>query len=102
LHHITHYFSSPIVNTPSLLKATQSLPAALDDELGTCEHPPPFPTPAPFSKPLTMALEDETQSIVEQFEYSDDDVNKAVKEFLRQMGMCSDEDSSCNWPVNSY
>jgi hypothetical protein len=35
-----------------------------------------------------MALETETQSIVEQFEYSDDDVNKAVKEFLRQAGTC--------------
>ena len=49
-----------------------------------------------------MALEAETQSIVQQFEYSDDDVNKAVKEFLRQMGMCSDEDSFCNWSVDSY
>lgn len=36
-----------------------------------------------------MALEEETQTIVSQFEFSDADVNKAVKEFLRQMGMCS-------------
>lgn len=49
-----------------------------------------------------MALEAETQSIVEQFEYSDSDVNKAVQEFLRQMGMCSDEDSFYNWPVNPH
>ncbi len=33
-----------------------------------------------------MALEAETKTIVGQFDYTDDDVNKAVKEFLRQMG----------------
>lgn len=33
-----------------------------------------------------MTLEAKSQSIVAQFDYSDDDVNKAVKEFLRQMG----------------
>lgn len=33
-------------------------------------------------------LEIETQAIVEQFKYSDDDVNNGVREFLRQMGMC--------------
>jgi hypothetical protein len=35
-----------------------------------------------------MALEAETKSIVKQFEYTDDDVNKGVKEFLRQMSTC--------------
>jgi hexokinase len=48
-----------------------------------------------------MALEDETQSIVEQFEYSDDDVNKAVKEFLRQMdeGLSKDGTSMSQIPT---
>jgi len=45
-----------------------------------------------------MALETETQSIVKQFEYSDDDVNKAVKEFLRQMGTCSTKASALGLP----
>lgn len=34
-----------------------------------------------------MALADESNRIVEQFDFPDDDLNKSVKEFLRQMGM---------------
>jgi len=34
-----------------------------------------------------MGLEAETKTIVSQFEYTDEDVNKGVKEFLRQMSM---------------
>jgi len=33
-----------------------------------------------------MALAAETKAIVAQFDYTDEDVNKGVKEFLRQMG----------------
>jgi len=33
-----------------------------------------------------MTLEAESKSIAAQFDYSDGDVNKAVKEFLRQLG----------------
>jgi hexokinase len=33
-----------------------------------------------------MALAAETKSVVAQFDYSDEDVNKGVKEFLKQMG----------------
>jgi hypothetical protein len=33
-----------------------------------------------------MALAAGTKTIVAQYEYTDDDVNKGVKEFLRQMG----------------
>ena len=50
-----------------------------------CENPLPFPTAAPVSKPLTMALEAETKTIVKQFEFTDADVNKATKEFVRQL-----------------
>ena len=32
-----------------------------------------------------MALAEETKRITAQFEYTDDDVNKGVQEFLRQM-----------------
>jgi len=38
------------------------------------------------SVPLTMALAAETKNVVAEFEYTDEDVNKGVKEFLRQMG----------------
>ena len=34
-----------------------------------------------------MALAAETKRVVSLFEYTDNDVNKGVKEFLRQMGM---------------
>ena len=34
-----------------------------------------------------MALAAETKNVVAQFEYTDEDVNKGVEEFLRQMGM---------------
>lgn len=33
-----------------------------------------------------MALAAETKAIVAQFEYTDENVNLGVKEFLRQMG----------------
>jgi len=48
-----------------------------------------------------MDLETETQSIVKQFELSDDDVNKAVKEFLRQMeeGLAKDGTSLSQIPT---
>lgn len=44
----------------------------------------------PIEKPVEQKtpLEIETDAIVEQFKYTDDDVNKGVKEFLRQMGTC--------------
>lgn len=34
-----------------------------------------------------MALADETNSIVSQFDFTDDDLNRHVQEFLRQMSM---------------
>lgn len=34
-----------------------------------------------------MALVEETKRIVDELEYTDDDVNKGVQEFLRQIGM---------------
>lgn len=53
-----------------------------------CQNPAPFPTVAPTSHPLTMALEAETKKVVSQFEVADHDVNAATLEFLRQMGRC--------------
>lgn len=51
-----------------------------------CQNPAPFPTVAPTSHPLTMALEAETKKVVAQFDLADQDVNAATLEFLRQMG----------------
>lgn len=36
-----------------------------------------------------MALAQETNHVVSQFEFTDDDLNRNVQEFLRQMGMLS-------------
>lgn len=63
-----------------------SPPAQLALDSQVCEnHPLPFPTAAPTSTP-NMALVAETERIVAQFDYTNEDVNKGVKEFLRQMG----------------
>lgn len=35
-----------------------------------------------------MALAVETRAVVAQYEYTDEDVNKGVKEFIRQLGEC--------------
>ena len=72
------------LSTNPFSQVVYSPPAQLDP--GVCENPLPFPTTAPVSIPLTMALEAETKKIVAQFEYSDEDANKGVLEFLRQMG----------------
>jgi hypothetical protein len=56
-------------------------------EPGTqCRPKTPFSPDLPVTPPLTnMALEGETKRMVAQFEYSSEDVNKGVKEFIREM-----------------
>ncbi|KAH6630509.1 hypothetical protein B0J18DRAFT_364154 [Chaetomium sp. MPI-SDFR-AT-0129] len=49
-----------------------------------------------------MALETETDSIVQQFEYSDNDVNKAVKEFLRQADEGLEKDGTSLSQIPTY
>ncbi|MBE3049546.1 hypothetical protein IMZ48_45025 [Candidatus Bathyarchaeota archaeon] len=51
-----------------------------------CQNPAPFPTVAPTSRPLAMALQAETSRVVSLFDVADHDVNAATLEFLRQMG----------------
>lgn len=80
------YYSSIILAGSPFLRTTFSPPAQVTQDPPVCENPLPFPTTAPTSKPLAMALAAETKSIVAQFDYSDEDVNKGVQEFLRQMG----------------
>ncbi|PFH59403.1 hypothetical protein XA68_12433 [Ophiocordyceps unilateralis] len=50
-----------------------------------CLNPATFATVPPISRPLAMALADETTRVVSQFDFSDADVNRHVGEFLRQM-----------------
>ncbi|KAJ4298773.1 glucokinase [Collariella sp. IMI 366227] len=49
-----------------------------------------------------MALAQETKAIVAQFEYSDDDVNKGVKEFLRQMDEGLEKDGTSLSQIPTY
>jgi hypothetical protein len=81
------FYHPDILAVHSFLKATSSPPALPDhNNSPVCENPIPFPTVAPTSRPLAMALEAETKAFVAKFDYTDEDVNKGVKEFLRQMG----------------
>src|SRR5262249_39830422 len=51
--------------------------------------PPPFPAAPPVSSPRVMALAEETKRIIAQLEYTDEDANRGVAEFIRQMGKLS-------------
>ncbi|KAH8811433.1 hypothetical protein F5884DRAFT_274080 [Xylogone sp. PMI_703] len=65
-------------------KTSYSPPARANDQ-DTCESPHPFPTEAPVSRPHKMALLAEAKRIAAEFEYSDEDVQKGVIEFIREM-----------------
>lgn len=71
---------------------TFSSPPAVIVAGAVCESPHPFATSPPTSPAPTMAhlLQEETKRIVTQFDYTDDDVNRGVLEFLRQMSMIND------------
>lgn len=49
-----------------------------------------------------MALAAETKTIVAQFDYTDDDVNKATKEFIRQMGEGLEKDGTSLSQIPTY
>ncbi|POR36908.1 Phosphotransferase [Tolypocladium paradoxum] len=66
-------------------RLSPSLSAQLEPEAPVCLNPAPFPTLPPASRPLTMALATETTRVVSQFDFSDQDVNTHVREFLQQM-----------------
>ena len=52
-----------------------------------CQNcPNPLAEPLPFSKPSKMALMQAAEKAAAEFEYNDQEVNKGVHEFLRQMG----------------
>jgi len=49
-----------------------------------------------------MSLATETAAIVAQFDYSDEDVNKGVKEFLRQLGEGLEKDGTSMSQIPTY
>lgn len=62
-----------------------SPPALINSIPGVCESPDPFPTATPISRPHKMALMAEVKRVAAEFEFSDEDVNKSVKEFIAEM-----------------
>lgn len=93
----SHIFSS------SPFSRTLSSPPAVIVESAVCESLHPFETAPPISLAPVMAtsLVEETRRIVAQFDYTDDDVNKGVQEFLRQMneGLRKDHTSISQIPT---
>lgn len=53
-----------------------------------CRNPHILTEPPPISRPHRMSLLEEVRRVATQFDYSAEEVNKGVKEFIRQMGWC--------------
>jgi len=49
-----------------------------------------------------MGLSEETQRVVAQFEFTDDDANRSVQEFLRQMHEGLEEDGMSLSQIPTY
>uniref|UniRef100_A0A0D2XGI8 Phosphotransferase n=1 Tax=Fusarium oxysporum (strain Fo5176) TaxID=660025 RepID=A0A0D2XGI8_FUSOF len=64
------------------LSSPPPIPSASE---AVCYIPPLFTTTPPTSPAITMALADESNRIVQEFDFSDEELNTHVKEFLRQM-----------------
>lgn len=52
----------------------------------TCSNTPLFLEPLPLTRPHKMSVFDEAKKVAAEFEYSSHDLNRGVKEFIRQMG----------------
>lgn len=85
----------PHIFTSHPFSRTFSSPPAIIIEPAVCESPQPFATSPPISIAPTMSnsLVEETKRIVAQFDYTDDDLNKGVQEFLRQMSTTNETPS---------
>ncbi|RYP80563.1 hypothetical protein DL770_006165 [Monosporascus sp. CRB-9-2] len=94
-----HY--SRIFSSHPFSRTIFSPPAVIVHE-PVCESPQPFPTAPPVSRVHTMALAEETKRITAQFEYTDDDVNRGVQEFLRQMHEGLDKDGTSMSQIATY
>ncbi|OAQ86144.1 glucokinase [Purpureocillium lilacinum] len=90
-------------HSPRLPPRPRASPAADSLDIGpVCLNPAPFPTVPPASHPLTMALAAETKRVVEQFDFSDSDVDVHVKEFLRQMDEGLEKDGTSLSQIPTY
>jgi hypothetical protein len=77
-------FHLPIFPPPTFRSPTS--PPLSDDRTDFCANPSPFPRHPPTSRPFhNMALASDVNDIVSQFDFSDQDINSHVTEFLKQM-----------------
>ena len=56
------------------------------DSVAICPNTPVLQEPLPISRPYKMALLEQARRVAAEFEYPPENVNKGVKEFIRQMG----------------
>ena len=54
--------------------------------VAVCSNTPVFQEPLPISRPHKMELLEQARRAAAEFDYSPEDVNKGVREFIRQMG----------------
>lgn len=50
-----------------------------------CENLNIFAAPLPVSRPYRMALLEDARRVAQEFDYTAAEVNKGVKEFIREM-----------------
>jgi len=59
------------------------------DSTAVCPNTHIFDEPLPFSRPNKMSLLEEAKKVAAEFKYPPEEVNKGVKEFIRQMSSYS-------------
>lgn len=69
---------------------------------GQCENYRVFGDPFPTCRPSSMALLKEARRIAEQFAYPDEDVNKGVREFIKQMDEGLEKQGATMSQIPSY
>ncbi|RFU73726.1 hypothetical protein TARUN_8530 [Trichoderma arundinaceum] len=88
---------------PTLLWPLPSLTSQLtvQEEL-ICPRPTPFALSPATSRVLTMGLAEHTSKIVSEFEFSDEDLNRHVQEFLKQTNTGLKQDGTSVSQIPSY
>lgn len=61
-------------------------PGVSEDSTAVCPNTYIFGESLPISRPHKMSLLDEARKVAAEFDYPAEEVNKGVKEFIRQMG----------------
>ncbi len=78
-------FLLQIIHTPGIL-FPPAVPDINSPISATCSKDPAFPTSPPVCAISKMGLIEDARTVAEEFEYPAEEVNKGVKEFIRQMG----------------